>query len=125
MHTVLLIEDDKSTRDAVSALLEFNGFLVEAAADANVALRLLSSAKFDVVISDVWMPGNGHTVLHHVRTWWPDVPVIILTAAQSAPPGAFVCLRKPAVPRDLVDAIHRAIKSTPRQATTAALLSRP
>jgi CheY-like chemotaxis protein len=56
---VLVVDDDESTRDTLSLILENSGFQVVAAANVNEALKLIGSQTFDVLLSDLHMPRNG------------------------------------------------------------------
>jgi DNA-binding NtrC family response regulator len=77
--TVLVIDDDESTLDALRELLELEGLRIEVAVNAYQAQDKLRATRFDVVVSDVMMPGNGHTVIHYVRAIQPQTPVIVVT----------------------------------------------
>ena len=55
---VLFVEDEPDTRLLVSAGLQMNGFDVRLAEDGDVALRALQEESFDIVVTDVSMPGG-------------------------------------------------------------------
>lgn len=66
--TVLVVEDDVSTRDMLRILLENLEYSVSEASDAEVAKSLLDQSSYDLIISDVRMPvSNGLNLLSHVR----------------------------------------------------------
>jgi PAS domain S-box-containing protein len=82
---VLLVDDDADAREAVRRLLEDRRSVVATAATADEALRLAGERHFDVLISDIGMPGeDGHSLLRRLRALGPeaggDVPAIALTA---------------------------------------------
>jgi YesN/AraC family two-component response regulator len=56
---ILLVDDDEGVRDTVQALLEIKGFEVVAAASVNTALAHIATEHFDVLLSDLNMPGRG------------------------------------------------------------------
>ena len=59
MAKVLVVDDDECIREYLSLVLEENGFEVFTAANVSDALRLISSQTFDVLLSDLNMPGAG------------------------------------------------------------------
>ena len=56
---ILLVDDDDGVRDTVQALLQIKGFDVVAAASVNAALAHIATERFDVLLSDLNMPGRG------------------------------------------------------------------
>jgi LmbE family N-acetylglucosaminyl deacetylase len=78
----LVIEDDPdSALFAESALRQLAGMDVEIAADAQQALTALADGTFDIVLTDIEMPGrSGLDILPQVRELQPGVPVLVLTA---------------------------------------------
>ena len=80
MH-LLLAEDDMILADGLSAQLTKAGFTVEHAPNGPVAEYLLMKQNFDIAILDLGLPMiDGLTVLTHVRSSRPTLPVVILTA---------------------------------------------
>lgn len=78
---LLLAEDDMILADGLSAQLAKAGFVVEHAPNGPVAEYLLAKRKFDIAILDLGLPMvDGLTVLKHVRSSRPTLPVVILTA---------------------------------------------
>ncbi|MBQ0937702.1 response regulator transcription factor [Ideonella paludis] len=81
---LLLAEDDAILSDALSAQLRAVGFAVEHAPNGAVAEFLLLKQAFDVAVLDLGLPMvDGLTVLKRVRLAKPDLPVLVLTAADS------------------------------------------
>ena len=78
----LVIEDDPdSAVFAEAALRHHGGMIVEIANDAQHALDELAAGTFDIVITDIEMPGrSGLEILPQVRELQPGVPVLVLTA---------------------------------------------
>lgn len=78
---LLLAEDDMILADGLSAQLTQAGFTVEHAPNGPVAEYLLTRQEFDIAILDLGLPMiDGLTVLKHVRSSRPALPIVILTA---------------------------------------------
>jgi signal transduction histidine kinase/CheY-like chemotaxis protein len=81
-QTLLIVEDDPSTRNALSDLLRAYEFRVLAARNGQEALELFEehSQVIPLVITDVVMPGMGGPALYHqLRERWPEVKVLFVT----------------------------------------------
>ncbi|MCU0626331.1 MAG: response regulator [Gemmatimonadaceae bacterium] len=99
---VLVVEDDASVRAMTSALLRRAGYKVRTAEDAAMALAMLEvpGAQYDLLVSDVVMPGmHGATLARRVQALHPGFPVLLmsgyaddeqLVAAVRAPGVAFL-----------------------------------
>jgi DNA-binding response OmpR family regulator len=78
---VLLVEDEKSIRDAVAAYLERDGFWVTPAADGAIALNAFhNDAPFDLIILDLMLPKIPREVVCKEVRNTSDVPIIMLTS---------------------------------------------
>jgi two-component system response regulator FlrC len=78
---VLLVEDDRALREALSDTLALGGHAYRAVDCAEAALRALAEEPFGMLISDVNMPGmDGHRLLATVRDGYPQLPVLLMTA---------------------------------------------
>ena len=79
---VLLVDDDSLVRETLVATLEMEGFDVTAAGDVNEALRHIGSTSFDVLVSDLHMPGaaDGLTVISAMRHANPTAVTLLLSA---------------------------------------------
>lgn len=90
---ILLVEDDPSLRHIMDEVLSAQGYDVRTAPDAAQALEVLQRESVDLVITDLRMPGmGGEALLAQVRTAFPDIPVIGITAFGS-PEGAAALTR--------------------------------
>jgi two-component system response regulator MtrA len=77
---ILLVEDDASTREAVTMALEGHGHRVDVAADGDEALARWRHGKPDLVLLDIMLPGrDGIDVCREIRHH-DGVPIIMLTA---------------------------------------------
>jgi DNA-binding response OmpR family regulator len=78
---LLLADDEEIYLRATAELLREDGFLVDTALDAAEASRLLEGQTYDVLISDIRMPGNlQFEFIRQIGRLAPDLPVIIVTA---------------------------------------------
>jgi two-component system response regulator PilR (NtrC family) len=79
--TVLIAEDEDGVRDSLVQVLQEEGYEVVSCADGDGAIAALSAREFDVVISDVRMPGaDGLAVLRQAREVAPQTLVLLMTA---------------------------------------------
>ena len=77
---ILLVEDEKTIREAVTAYLERENYYVIAVEDGREALSAFEKHHFDLIILDLMLPRvSGEEVCKTVRTT-SDVPIIMLTA---------------------------------------------
>jgi len=103
MARVLVVDDEKSIRLTLSVFLRGGGHEVENAQDVETAKKLLQENEFDVVVSDIVLPGmSGVGLLHFIRETAPHVQVIMMTgeptvetAAAAVRAGASDYLTKP------------------------------
>jgi DNA-binding NtrC family response regulator len=79
---ILLVDDDEMVRDTLCEGLEQNGFAVTSAANVSEALKHISSGTFEVLLSDLHMPGacDGLTVVSAMRHANPKAVTILLSA---------------------------------------------
>lgn len=78
---ILLVEDDRTLRQALAFNLEREGYEVRVAVDGEQALAAARDTGLDLVILDVMLPGmSGLEVLRAIRAEGIDTPVIVLSA---------------------------------------------
>ncbi len=83
---VLLVDDDGGVRAVIAALLEQAGFEVVATGSALQAVSMVERRSFDVVLSDVRMPGmSGMQLLQLVRARRPEMPVVLMSGHATVP----------------------------------------
>jgi two-component system, chemotaxis family, chemotaxis protein CheY len=114
---ILAVDDSKTMRDMVSFTLKKAGFDVAEAEDGKAALNVLTSAKFDLIITDLNMPNmDGITLIKNVRSGSQHraVPILILTTesdgtkkADGKAAGATGWLVKPFNPEQLIATVNR------------------
>lgn len=79
MPKVLIVDDDETIRDTLYELLSEN-YLCQTAETAEKAFARIEADTYDVVLTDISMPGlSGLELLGHVRQKFPDTPVIIIS----------------------------------------------
>ena len=84
MSAILIVDDDKSLRDLLSSVLRERGHDVATAGEGNEALELMAQRCFEMVISDIIMPGKeGIETIREIRGLYPDVQVIAMSAGGS------------------------------------------
>jgi len=119
---VLVVDDDEVVRSSLCKILEQHGFDVTCAADVSGALKYISTQKFDVLLSDLHMPGagDGLTVVSAMRHANPDAVTLLLSAfpEMSAAANAILMhtdeiLLKPMKVPDLIDAITQRLSKGP------------
>ena len=78
---ILVAEDEAAVRESLVEVLREEGYQVSAVPDGSAAIGALDSQDFDLVITDVRMPGaDGVTVLRHAREVSPQTLVLLMTA---------------------------------------------
>ena len=111
---LLLVEDNDELGQATETLLTLFGYRVTRASSAEEAIELLDSGSthFDVVLSDVVMPGgmNGVSFAQYLQKNLPEMPIILITgyASHLRNKHGFEILRKPCAPDVLLAALRRA-----------------
>jgi len=127
MAKILLIEDDESVATALRDLLASEGFTADIAADAAHGLEAGKVGDYDIVVTDLQMPGlTGLSVIEQLQTAQPYLPVILITAHHTTESaikatrlGAYDYLLKPIQPQEFLGMIRRALESTRLKAKPA------
>ena len=124
---ILLVDDDIEVLKALKKVLEKDGFEVLPHSDAPSAIRFINETKkrFDLVITDVSMPGmSGTAFLSAVKAAFPKVPVVVITAfgdwgqyMETIRDGAYEYLSKPIDKNQLLATIRRAVSNGPAGAS--------
>jgi two-component system cell cycle sensor histidine kinase/response regulator CckA len=77
---VLLVDDEDGVRDVLTTILARDGFVVRSAATAEAALEMVADASFDVLLTDVVLPGmSGPELASHVRGRDPRTRVLFMS----------------------------------------------
>jgi len=79
MARILIVDDDETIRDTLYELLSTD-YICQTAETAEKALARLEADEYDIVLTDISMPGlSGLELLGHVRQKFPNTPVIIIS----------------------------------------------
>src|SRR5210317_1983962 len=117
---ILLVDDEPGSRESLSLLLGHEGYLVETASDGEKAIRLFSKNKYDVIITDLFLPGaSGIDILKHVKEHPLPCSVILITgnataetAVEAMKEGAFDYIIKPVNFEKLKVLVEKAVEKT-------------
>jgi EAL domain-containing protein (putative c-di-GMP-specific phosphodiesterase class I) len=115
---ILVVDDEPSLLEVVGAMLTEAGWQVDTARDGLEALGFVDAHRYDVVLSDIDMPGlTGVQLLREIRGRDLDVPVLLITghprvdtAVEALEHGALRYLQKPVRERDLLTAVEDAAR---------------
>ena len=121
MGTILIIDDNETIREGLSATVRRMGHEALCASAGASGLALLGKHSIDFVITDLRMEGmDGVEVLRALREHDPDVPAMIITAfgtvdtaVEAMKLGAFDFLTKPFAPEVVRLKVERALESAP------------
>ncbi len=114
---ILVVDDDRVIREGLQRILKAEGYLVEALSSGRQAVDRLEEADFDLIITDLKMPGmNGLEVLQAIKSEHPDLPVILITgyaaidnAVEVMKSGASDYLAKPFANEEIVHKVRKAL----------------
>jgi len=115
---ILFIDDDRAGREVALFNLRRAGCVVTSAADGREGLSVFSTEKFDLVITDVKMPGiSGIEVLRRIKKQAPEIPVLVITAfgnvetaVEAMKNGAYDFIGKPFQRDQLLLSVERALE---------------
>ena len=117
MARILVIDDQESIRRVVRRALEQDGHQVMDASDGEMGMQVLARHGADVVITDIFMPGqDGILTLRQIRKQFPGLKVIVISGGDSTGMmdlrkdaellGAVKSLQKPFTSRELVELVR-------------------
>ena len=103
MSKILVIDDERSIRNTLKDILEYEQYQVDLAEDGNKGIELIRKNEYDIVLCDIKMPGiDGIEVLEKIQILSPDAPVVMIsghgnidTAVESIKKGAYDFIEKP------------------------------
>ncbi len=115
---VLVVDDEGANRYSVSKTLQRVGYVVNEAASGEEALEVMENQHFDVVLTDIRMPGlDGVELLRKIKDQAPDAIVILMTAYASLGTavealrlGAHDYLIKPSSSQDIRQSVARGVE---------------
>ncbi len=115
---ILVVDDEAVIREALRRILESDGHETICVSSGYTALEKVQEQTFNLVITDLKMPGmNGIEVLKSIKVLQPSVPIIIITgyatvetAVDAIKQGAFDYLAKPFTPKQVKELAQRALE---------------
>jgi DNA-binding NtrC family response regulator len=116
--SILVVDDEESVRDSLYNWFKEDGYRVECAESAKIALSILESESYDIILADIKMPGmDGLEMLRRIKSLKKDSIIIVMTAfatvdtaVQALKDGAFDYVTKPFDPDDLSHLVRNASK---------------
>ena len=129
MAKILIIDDEKSIRNAIREILEYEKFTVDEAEDGLSGVVKVKSGKYDVILCDIKMPKmDGTEVLDRIMLLAPDTPVVMIsghgdieTAVDLLKTGAYDYIPKPLDLNRLLVSVRNALDRTEIVAETKKL----
>jgi len=126
---ILIIEDEDTLRESLKRIFAREGFSVDAAESAEKGLSLLENNHFDIIISDIMLPGiDGIELLQKVRGMLPDQLFIIITAYASLETaikalraGAYDYIMKPIMHEEIKQVVRNALRQRRLEAENSLL----
>jgi DNA-binding NtrC family response regulator len=114
--SILAVDDEETLLQSLRRLLELEGYYVDTAADGRIAINMLQTLPFDMVLLDIMMPNvDGIEVLKFIKDQHVDTEVVMLTAVHEVKTavecmklGAYYYITKPYLADDLLALIERA-----------------
>lgn len=118
MKKILIIDDEEKLRSLTARIISLEGFKVTEAADCRQGLKKLAQDNFDLVLCDVKLPdGNGVGLTLEIKSAYPHIEVILLTAYGNIPDGvqaikngAFDYIVKGDDNNKIIPLLHRALE---------------
>ncbi|MEJ2199473.1 MAG: sigma-54 dependent transcriptional regulator [Desulfuromonadaceae bacterium] len=115
---ILVVDDDSVIRKGLKRILEKEGYEVDAFASGHLAIEEMQQKGFDLVITDLKMPGmGGMEVLKAISILQPDIPIILITgystvetAVEAMKRGAVDYIAKPFSPTDIAEKVRQALE---------------
>lgn len=111
---ILVVDDERGIRDTFVMLFRSMGFHVKAAPSGYEGLHLFVQSPYDMVFTDLQMPGmDGWTLIRHIKSISPKTPVILVTGEEESVirdrlenSGVDLVLYKPFDLQEMQDAVY-------------------
>jgi CheY-like chemotaxis protein len=118
-YRILVVEDEVDTRELLDFTLRWNGYDVDIAEGGREALELLAHRSYDVILTNLHMPGmSGEDLYRRIEHGWPHLAPRIVFVTAAPPDNAFRAqyggrpvpvLTKPYTPERLLQMIKRVV----------------
>src|SRR5512141_528094 len=130
-RNILIVEDEETLRESIKRIFVKEGYTVDGAESAEQGLALLETGMYDVILTDIILPGmDGIEMLTRVRELVPDQIIIVVTAYASLDTsikalraGAYDYIMKPIIHEEIKQIVRNALKQKSLQ-TENVLLKR-
>jgi DNA-binding NtrC family response regulator len=127
--TMLIVEDEETLRESIKRIFTKEGFAVDAVDAAEKGIALVEKSLYDVIISDIILPGmDGIEMLVKVREQVPDQIFIVVTAYASLDTsvkalraGAYDYIMKPIIHEEIKQVVRNALRQKNLQAENVLL----
>jgi len=127
--TILIVDDDQEMGNLMKKVLERESYRVILAANGTEGLLRIREQRFDLIISDLRMPGlSGMDLIREIQKTAPEIPVVLITAfgdmqvyLDAMGAGAFEYINKPIRMEDLKRVIGMALEGKQRKCGMPAL----
>jgi len=132
-RTLLIVDDDTSIHELVQAMLQDSHWEIDGAGNGDEALQRLQSRTYDLILTDILMPGmDGLTLLSNLRNRYPNTRVVVMTI-KNTPDHILGSLRRDATgyvskpfSRDgLIATLENALSASPASHDIKVLSDRP
>lgn len=115
---LLIVEDEETLRESLKRVFQREGYQVEAVGNAETALELFEEEPFDLIVTDIILPGNtGIELLKRVKEVQPEQIVIIITAyasletaVETLRAGAYDYIVKPIIHEEIKQIVKNALR---------------
>ncbi|MEO1005902.1 MAG: response regulator [Cyanobacteria bacterium J06638_38] len=115
---ILVVDDDKNIRRTVSMALKSLDYFVHTAFDGQDAMVQLTGDQYDLIITDLKMPGmNGMELLQEAIAKYPEIKIVLISAhgtvdnaVEAMKLGAVDFLQKPFTPKELRNLVHNVLQ---------------
>lgn len=120
---ILVVDDDKNIRRTVSMALESLDYYVHTAFDGKDAMVQLTGDKYDLIITDLKMPGmDGIKLLQEAIAQYPEIKIVLISAhgtvdnaVEAMKLGALDFLQKPFTPKELRNLVYNVLETEPAE----------
>ncbi|ABB23755.1 response regulator transcription factor [Pelodictyon luteolum] len=124
MKRILVIDDEPDILNLMRRMLEKHGYRVSCAENGKIGLQHIDHEPYDLVITDMQMPGvDGMAIIHHLSKRAPDTRIIAISGGiklygadnldRAEEAGAEAILAKPFTTKEFVATVAGVLESTP------------